>query len=97
VGRRTSSSPTPAPTGAWAEWIAWQPEDEGYQVVFQGWDFLPGYGWAHGMQQATSTAERLVVVLSAAYPQSGHGEAEWRAFYAKDPSGAWAAAACSGE
>jgi TIR domain len=39
------------------------------------------------MQQATSTAERLVVVLSAAYLQSGHGEAEWRAFYAKDPSG----------
>jgi hypothetical protein len=39
------------------------------------------------MQQATTTAERVVAVLSAAYLQSGHGEAEWRAFYAKDPGG----------
>jgi hypothetical protein len=48
---------------------------------------MPGYDWTHGMQRATTTAERLIVVLSAAYLQSGHGEAEWRAFYAKDPSG----------
>jgi hypothetical protein len=72
---------------AWAEWIAWQLEADGYQVVFQGWDFMAGSDWAHGMQRATTTAERLVVVLSAAYLQSGHGEAEWRTFYAKDPSG----------
>jgi hypothetical protein len=72
---------------AWAEWIAWQLEADGYQVVFQGWDFMAGSDWAHGMQRATTTAERLVVVLSAAYLQSGHGEAEWRPYYAKDPSG----------
>jgi len=72
---------------AWAEWIAWQLEADGYQVVFQAWDFIPGYDWAHGMQRATATAERLVVVLSSAYLQSDHGEAEWRAFYARDPSG----------
>ena len=72
---------------AWAEWIAWQLEADGYQVVFQGWDFMAGSDWAHGMQRATTTADRLVVVLSAAYLQSGHGEAEWRSFYAKDPSG----------
>ena len=39
------------------------------------------------MQQATTKAERLVAVLSAAYLQSAHGEAEWRAYYAEDPSG----------
>lgn len=72
---------------AWAEWIAWQLEADGYQVVFQGWDFMPGYDWAHGMQRATSTAERLVVVLSAAYLRSGHGEAEWRAFTPRTPAG----------
>jgi hypothetical protein len=71
----------------WAEWIAWQLEADGYRVVFQGWDFIPGYDWGHEMQHATATAERLVAVLSAAYLQSVHGEAEWRAFYAKDPSG----------
>jgi TIR domain len=72
---------------AWAEWIAWQLEAEGYQVVVQAWDFGPGRDWAHEMQQATTTAERVVVVLSPAYLQSAHGEAEWRAFYAEDPGG----------
>lgn len=72
---------------AWAEWIAWQLEAEGYQVVLQAWDFGPGRDWAHEMQQATATAERVVAVLSAAYFESGHGEAEWRVFYADDPSG----------
>jgi TIR domain len=72
---------------AWAEWVAWQLEAEGYQVVVQAWDFTPGHDWAHEMQQATTTAKRVVAVLSAAYLKSGHGEAEWRTFYAKDPSG----------
>jgi tetratricopeptide (TPR) repeat protein len=72
---------------AWAEWIAWQLEAEGYQVVLQAWDFGPGRDWVHEMQQTTATAERVVAVLSAAYFESDHGEAEWRVFYADDPSG----------
>jgi TIR domain len=32
---------------AWAEWIAWQLEVEGYQVVVQAWDFGPGRDWGH--------------------------------------------------
>src|SRR6266508_3530458 len=80
---RTASSVVVRPTAR----SAWQLEADGYQVVFQGWDFTPGRDWAHGMQQATTAAERLVVVLSAPYLESVHGEAEWRAFYVKDPSG----------
>jgi TIR domain len=72
---------------AWAEWIAWQLEAEGYRVVVQAWDFTPGNDWAHEMQQATVIAERIVAVLSAAYLRSAHGEAEWRPFYVQDPSG----------
>jgi tetratricopeptide (TPR) repeat protein len=72
---------------AWAEWIAWQLEAEGYEVILQAWDFTVGRDWAHEMQHATATADRVVAVLSAAYLQSGHGEAEWRVFYAQDPSG----------
>jgi TIR domain/Tetratricopeptide repeat/NB-ARC domain len=72
---------------AWAEWIAWQLEAEGYQVVVQAWDFTPGHDWVHEMQQATAIAKRVVVVLSPAYLGSAHGEAEWRGFYADDPSG----------
>jgi hypothetical protein len=71
----------------WAEWIAWQLETEGYRVVVQAWDFTPGHDWVHEMQHATATAKRVVVVLSPAYLGSAHGEAEWRGFYADDPSG----------
>jgi hypothetical protein len=72
---------------AWAEWIAWQLEAEGYQVIVQAWDFTPGNDWTHEMQHATATAGRVVAVLSAAYLRSAHAEAEWRTFYAQDPSG----------
>jgi hypothetical protein len=72
---------------AWAEWISWQLEAEGYTVVVQAWDFTAGRDWVHEMQHATTTAQRAVVVLSPAYLQSAHGEAEWRPFYAEDPSG----------
>ena len=72
---------------AWAEWIAWQLEAEGYMVVVQAWDVTAGRDWLHEMQHATSTAQRVVVVLSPAYLQSAHGEAEWRPFDAEDPSG----------
>ena len=56
-------------------------------MVVQAWDFTPGRSWTHEMQQATSTAERVVAVLSAAYLASEHGEAEWQVFYAQDPLG----------
>jgi TIR domain len=87
VRRRTSSSANTSADQAWAEWIAWQLEADGYQVVIQAWDFTPGHDWAHEMQEATTKAERIVAVLPAAYLRSAHGEAEWRVFYAEDPSG----------
>jgi hypothetical protein len=39
------------------------------------------------MQNAMSTAERVVAVLSSDYLNSVHGEAEWRELYAQDPTG----------
>jgi hypothetical protein len=72
---------------AWAEWIAGQLEEAGYSTVLQAWDFRPGSDFLHLMQQATSTAQRTVAVLSAAYFGSKFGEAEWRAAFAKDPTG----------
>jgi hypothetical protein len=71
----------------WAVWIAWQLEAGGYRVVVQAWDFGAGSDWAHGMHNAMSAAERVVVVLSPDYLRSAHGEAEWRHYYAQDPSG----------
>jgi hypothetical protein len=71
----------------WAEWIAWQLEAGGYTTKIQAWDFAPGRDFVHEMERAISTADRVVAVLSAAYLESPHGEAEWRVFYAKDPTG----------
>jgi len=55
--------------------------------VVQAWDFTAGSDWVHEMQNAMSTAERVVAVLSPDYLNSAYGEAEWRALYAQDPSG----------
>jgi tetratricopeptide (TPR) repeat protein len=71
----------------WAEWIAWQLEAQGYRVVVQAWDFLPGGDFVQEMQRATSTTERTVAVLSPAYFATLGGEAEWRAAFSEDPSG----------
>ena len=53
-------------TGAdqqWAEWIAWQLEEEGYSVVLQAWDFHAGGNFVLLMQKALEEAERTIAVL----------------------------------
>jgi tetratricopeptide (TPR) repeat protein len=72
---------------AWAEWIAELLEDAGYSTLLQAWDFRPGSDFLHQMQQATSGAQRTLAVLSPAYFGSKFGEAEWRAAFARDPTG----------
>ena len=71
----------------WAEWIAVTLERAGYTTLLQAWDFAPGSDFVHEMQQATSSAARTIAVLSPAYFGSRFGEAEWRAAFAKDPTG----------
>jgi tetratricopeptide (TPR) repeat protein len=72
---------------AWAEWIAWQLEAEGYQVVVQAWDFRPGSDFLQQMHQVVEEAKRTIAVLSPAYLTSAFGGVEWRAVFAKDPAG----------
>jgi hypothetical protein len=72
---------------AWAEWIAWQLEAEGYEVVVQAWDFRPGSDFVQRMHQVVEEAQRTIAVLSPAYLDSAYGGAEWRAVFAKDPTG----------
>jgi predicted ATPase len=45
----------------WAEWIAWQLEEAGYQVKIQAWDFSPGGNFVVEMQKATVECERDVI------------------------------------
>ena len=30
----------------WAEWISWSLEENGYRVLVQAWDFVPGTNWS---------------------------------------------------
>jgi hypothetical protein len=72
---------------AWAEWISWLLEEDGYRVLVQAWDFVPGSNWIQGMQDGVSQADRTIAVLSSDYLQSVYGGAEWQAAWAADPAG----------
>jgi tetratricopeptide (TPR) repeat protein len=72
---------------AWAEWIAWNLEEDGYRVLVQAWDFIPGINWTQNMQDGVTGAARTIAVLSDAYLNSVYGSAEWQAAWAADPDG----------
>ena len=72
---------------AWTEWIAWQLEAEGYTVVVQAWDFRPGRDFVQQIHQVVEEVQRTIAVLSSAYLTSAYGGVEWRAVFAKDPTG----------
>jgi hypothetical protein len=44
----------------WAEWIAWQLEQAGYQVIVQAWDFEPGDNFVARMRDALQQADRTL-------------------------------------
>jgi hypothetical protein len=72
---------------AWAEWVAWQLEDQGYSTVLQAWDFRPGSNFVLGMQAAAAESERTIIILSASYLASAYAQSEWAAAFAGDPVG----------
>jgi TIR domain len=71
----------------WAEWIAWQLEDAGYQVKIQAWDFSPGGNFVVEKQKAAMECERTIAVFSPNYFLSEFAEAEWAAAFRLDPTG----------
>ncbi|WP_261561969.1 FxSxx-COOH system tetratricopeptide repeat protein [Frankia tisae] len=71
----------------WAEWIAWQLESAGYQVLIQAWDFVPGSDWRLKMEHGIKRATRTIAILSKGYLISVYGGEEWRAARAADPEG----------
>ena len=73
---------------SWAEWIAWILEEDGYRVLVQAWDFVPGTNWTQHMHDGTARAARTVAVLSDDYLESVYGGAEWQAAWRQDPTGA---------
>ncbi|HTA36688.1 MAG TPA: TIR domain-containing protein, partial [Solirubrobacteraceae bacterium] len=76
-----------SPDATWAEWIAWQLEQEGYTTTIQAWDFRPGHNFAVAMQDTTTQAERTIAVISPAFFASAYTNAEWAAAFTEDPDG----------
>ena len=72
---------------AWAEWIAWTLEEDGYTVVIEAWDFRAGGNFALDMHRAASEAERTIAVLSTNYLNGQFTHPEWAAAFAQDPTG----------
>lgn len=71
----------------WAEWIAWELEAAGYDVVLQAWDFLPGENFVLEMQRAASEARHVLAVLSPNYLEALYTQPEWAAGFGPDPTG----------
>jgi tetratricopeptide (TPR) repeat protein len=72
---------------SWAEWIAWQLKEAGYEVVIQAWDFRPGSNFVLEMDKAARGTERTIAVLSEDYMKAEYTHPEWAAAFAKDPQG----------
>src|SRR5579859_7542908 len=72
---------------AWAEWIAWQLEAEGYSTIIQAWDFRPGSNFILEMDKAAKEAKRTIAVFSPDYLDALYTQAEWAAALVQDPTG----------
>jgi len=72
---------------AWAEWIAWVLEEEGYSTILQAWDFVAGSNFVIEMDRAVREAGRTIAVLSPEYMRSDFTALEWAVAVAKDAKG----------
>src|SRR2546430_12230542 len=71
----------------WAEWVAWQLEQEGYQTIIQAWDFPSGSNFITEIEKALQTAKRMIAILSSSYLNTPYAQAEWTTIFTKDPTG----------
>jgi len=52
---------------AWAEWVAWQLTEAGYQVELDVWDWAAGDNFVKAMSDALDRCDRVVALFSKAY------------------------------
>ncbi|WP_162137478.1 MULTISPECIES: TIR domain-containing protein [Frankia] len=64
---------------AWAEWIAWQLREAGWQVDVQAWHSVPGTNVVAWLDRCLARADHVLLVLSAAFLRSAGAGAEWQA------------------
>ncbi len=69
---------------AWAEWIAWELEENGHKAVIQAWDFQGNF--VLEMQKAAAESDKTIAVLSQNYLDAEFTYPEWAAAFAQDPT-----------
>lgn len=72
---------------AWAEWVAWHLEQNGYEVIVQQWDFKPGKNFVVSIQEAFAKARTTLAILSEQYLERMYTIAEWSAAFTKGADG----------
>ena len=72
---------------SWAEWIAWELKESGFQVRLQKWHFEPGSDFMSEINEAVTKAHRTIAVLSPAYLKSAFCRAEWQSIFTTDVDG----------
>jgi hypothetical protein len=73
---------------AWAEWIAYQLEEEGkYRVILQAWDFRAEDDFVVGMLNAAEQAQCIFAIISPDYLMPLLTKPEWTAALVQDPRG----------
>jgi len=74
------------PDEAWADWVAYVLEDEGFSVLVQSRDMLPGQNIVHQTQLGV-LAKHTIMIMSPDYFGRDFPEAEWAAGFFQDPAG----------
>ncbi len=72
---------------SYAKWIAEELENAQYTTIIQDWDFKPGNNFVLEMQNAMTSGERTIAVLSNNYLSSLFTQTEWAYAFASDPTG----------
>jgi hypothetical protein len=72
----------------WAEWIAWQLEQNGNVTYIQAWDVQSKSDLAMKIQNAFDNAEHVIAILSPDFLKVRFSQDEWKATFQVDPNGA---------
>lgn len=71
----------------WAEWLAWQLEDNGHTTVIQDWELTDGSDNTLQTDEAAAKADKIIAVLSPAYIEALYAQSGATADFAADPEG----------
>ncbi|PIM71154.1 hypothetical protein CTU88_19355 [Streptomyces sp. JV178] len=59
------------PDRVWAEWVAWQLQQAGHQVLIDVWDWHAGDDFVEAMKRGLAQADALVALFSHSYFEQG--------------------------